>query len=172
MFKLCAGLPTQLGSWIELYRVTSVNLHAPSLSFSFCLFLWSGSGKLFRRDELVASASRLLRTVGPHLWSLSINYWAAKLWRREVHCSIYSDKRTCTCTCTIMYNQAQCFLTYISFQWLSKAFLKPVMDVESTTCCGRQFQSLTTRSLKKNLLTSSLDRCLQTFILCARKPCS
>jgi len=46
------------------------------------------------------------------------------------------------------------------------------MDVESTTCCKRLFQSLTTRLLYKNFLTSSLDRCLQTFILCARKQCS
>jgi len=79
---------------------------------------------------------------------------------------------TCTCTCMIMDNQAQCFLTSISFQWLSKAFLKLLIDVESTTCCGRLFQSLTTRLLKQNFLTSSLDRCLQTFILCVRRPCS
>jgi len=52
---------------------------------------------------------------------------------------------TCTCTCMIMDNQAQCFLTSISFQWLSKAFFKPLMDVESTTCCRRLFQSFTTR---------------------------
>ena len=40
-------------------------------------------------------------------------------------------------------------------------FKNPSGNVESTTCCGRLFQSETTRLLKKNFITSSLDRRLK-----------
>jgi len=82
-------------------------------------------------------------------------------------CAICPVSVTCTCTYMMMDNQAQCFSTSISLQCLSRALLILFVDVASTTYCERSFHSLTTRLLKKNFITSSLDRFLTLFMLCA-----